>query len=87
MVEKHLKRAVARTRKVGEVLTAEELSDYDVVEAGDRLFDCEVEVSKSVSRCPHCGYEWEPRVSKPKECPRCKRRLDRPPRNPCMRRY
>ena len=28
-------------------------------------------------KCPHCGYEWKPRVEKPKECPRCKRRLDR----------
>ena len=22
-------------------------------------------------RCPHCGYEWEPRVASPKRCPRC----------------
>lgn len=29
-------------------------------------------------KCPYCGYEWSPRVNKPKECPRCKRRLDYP---------
>lgn len=28
--------------------------------------------------CWSCSYEWEPRVPKPKECPRCKARLDRP---------
>lgn len=22
--------------------------------------------------CLRCGYEWEPRVTKPKNCPRCK---------------
>jgi len=27
-------------------------------------------------KCPHCGYEWKPRVKNPKECPRCKYRLD-----------
>ncbi len=27
-------------------------------------------------RCPRCGYEWKPRVPSPKECPRCKARLD-----------
>jgi|GEM_PF-832063 len=27
-------------------------------------------------RCPRCGYEWNPRVQNPKECPRCKGRLD-----------
>lgn len=27
-------------------------------------------------RCPRCGYRWEPKVPKPKECPRCKCRLD-----------
>lgn len=27
-------------------------------------------------RCPRCGYKWEPRVPRPKECPRCKGRLD-----------
>ena len=27
--------------------------------------------------CPGCAYIWKPRVSKPKECPRCKKRLDR----------
>lgn len=25
--------------------------------------------------CPKCGYEWEPRVKNPKECPECKKRL------------
>jgi len=29
-------------------------------------------------RCPHCGYEWMPRVEKPKECPVCKRYLISP---------
>ncbi|MHC1577321.1 MAG: hypothetical protein ACXQT6_01325 [Candidatus Methanospirareceae archaeon] len=29
-------------------------------------------------RCPYCGYEWEPRVRRPKECPLCKRYLIRP---------
>lgn len=28
--------------------------------------------------CPKCGYQWRPRTENPKECPRCKRRLDRP---------
>ena len=27
-----------------------------------------------------CAYQWESRVQKPKECPRCKSRLDRPKR-------
>lgn len=27
-------------------------------------------------RCSRCGYEWNPRVPSPKECPRCKTRLD-----------
>ena len=22
-------------------------------------------------KCPKCGYEWLPRVSRPKGCPRC----------------
>lgn len=26
--------------------------------------------------CTKCGYEWKPRVEKPKECPRCKARMD-----------
>jgi len=29
-------------------------------------------------KCPFCGYEWEPRVRRPKECPLCKRYLIRP---------
>jgi hypothetical protein len=24
-------------------------------------------------KCPHCGYEWEPRIPNPKTCPCCKR--------------
>ena len=28
--------------------------------------------------CQHCGYNWVPRVADPKECPVCKRRLQRP---------
>lgn len=28
------------------------------------------------SKCPYCNYEWESRIDNPKECPRCKRRLD-----------
>ena len=27
-------------------------------------------------KCPRCGYEWESKVPSPKECPRCKVRLD-----------
>ena len=27
-------------------------------------------------RCPRCGYKWEAKIPKPKECPRCKGRLD-----------
>ena len=27
-------------------------------------------------RCPHCGYQWESRIPSPKECPRCKARLN-----------
>ena len=27
-------------------------------------------------KCPRCGYEWESKVPNPKECPRCKVRLD-----------
>ena len=27
-------------------------------------------------RCNKCGYEWEARKDNPKECPRCKTRLD-----------
>ncbi|MEM0358480.1 MAG: hypothetical protein QXG22_00495 [Candidatus Hadarchaeales archaeon] len=30
-------------------------------------------------RCPRCGYEWKPKVPNPKECPRCKVRLDYKP--------
>ncbi len=26
-------------------------------------------------QCPNCDYAWLPRVTKPKECPNCKRRL------------
>ncbi|TES83715.1 MAG: hypothetical protein E3J91_01670 [Hadesarchaea archaeon] len=27
-------------------------------------------------KCPRCGYAWEPKIPQPKECPRCKGRLD-----------
>ncbi len=27
--------------------------------------------------CPRCAYCWISRVENPKECPRCKNRLDR----------
>ncbi|MEM3421729.1 MAG: hypothetical protein QW315_05680 [Candidatus Hadarchaeum sp.] len=27
-------------------------------------------------KCSRCGYQWEPKVPNPKECPRCKTRLD-----------
>jgi len=27
-------------------------------------------------KCNKCGYEWQNRKAKPKECPRCKTRLD-----------
>lgn len=26
--------------------------------------------------CPFCGYEWTSRVAEPKECPKCKKRID-----------
>ena len=26
--------------------------------------------------CQHCHYEWTPRVTRPKACPRCKNRLE-----------
>jgi len=26
-------------------------------------------------RCEGCGYSWIPRVTEPRECPNCKRRL------------
>jgi len=28
-----------------------------------------------VTKCPYCSFEWEPRVLKPKSCPRCRRYL------------
>jgi len=28
-------------------------------------------------KCPHCKYEWIPRVEKPKACPRCKQYLQK----------
>jgi len=30
-------------------------------------------------KCPRCGYEWESKIPDPKECPRCKGRLDYTP--------
>lgn len=30
-------------------------------------------------KCPRCGYEWESKIPNPKECPRCKGRLDYTP--------
>jgi hypothetical protein len=30
-------------------------------------------------KCPKCGYEWESKIPNPKECPRCKGRLDYTP--------
>lgn len=27
--------------------------------------------------CKVCGYKWKLRTLKPKECPKCKRRLDK----------
>lgn len=27
-------------------------------------------------KCPRCGYEWKSKISQPKECPRCKGRMD-----------
>ena len=26
-------------------------------------------------KCPHCGYEWTPRVENPKKCPMCQKWL------------
>lgn len=31
-------------------------------------------------KCPRCSYEWESKVPQPKECPRCKGRMDYQPR-------
>lgn len=28
--------------------------------------------------CPHCGYDWQPRVEKPRACPMCKQYLEKP---------
>ena len=36
------------------------------------------EVPESLPRrwlCPHCGYDWVPRVAKPVSCPECRKRL------------
>jgi ssDNA-binding Zn-finger/Zn-ribbon topoisomerase 1 len=33
-------------------------------------------MKKSVCECPTCSYKWQLRKENPKECPRCKRRLD-----------
>ncbi len=30
-------------------------------------------------KCQKCTYTWEPRKDNPKECPRCKTRLDYTP--------
>jgi len=32
-------------------------------------------------RCRKCGYSWVPKKKDPKLCPRCKCRLDWPPRS------
>ena len=29
-------------------------------------------------KCWRCGYQWDSRKKQPKECPRCKARLDNP---------
>jgi len=29
-------------------------------------------------KCSYCEYEWVSRKENPKECPRCKRRMDYP---------
>jgi len=29
--------------------------------------------------CPRCGYEWVPKIEKPKFCPNCVSRLEYPP--------
>lgn len=28
-------------------------------------------------KCPKCNYQWIPRRENPKECPKCKKRLDK----------
>ena len=36
--------------------------------------------TKRTLKCLQCGYEWEPRVERPKACPECIRRdWDIPP--------
>jgi predicted Zn-ribbon and HTH transcriptional regulator len=27
------------------------------------------------NKCESCGYEWFPRVEKPRQCPNCKRQI------------
>ena len=34
------------------------------------------------AKCRYCAYSWLPRVAAPVSCPRCRRRLDLPPRKP-----
>ena len=31
------------------------------------------QITLNLNKCPLCGHEWENRVSKPIQCPRCKR--------------
>ena len=35
-------------------------------------------ITMSKMKCSNCEYDWENRKEKPKECPRCKHRLDYP---------
>lgn len=36
--------------------------------------------------CPHCGYEWENRIEKPKSCPMCKQYLEKKPKGKKVKR-
>ena len=38
----------------------------------------EVKVDVRTIICPHCGYEWPPRVESPKKCPKCQKWLPTP---------
>jgi predicted Zn-ribbon and HTH transcriptional regulator len=29
-------------------------------------------------KCPHCNYEFKPRVAKPKRCPCCQKWINKP---------
>lgn len=57
-------------------LIEKEVADKMVAEGKAKYFtDQSIQLVAAKVRCSHCGYEWTPRESKPKQCPRCKRYL------------